>query len=1087
MPRHLYLYIAFTSLGTLAACSGGSGPLSSTTLNPNGNATQTPLTIQDAKQLIGGPMAQGRVGDILMANDKIRVIIQQPGKYPGISSFGGNLIDADRVRPAGQAGQDNFGSLVPLLNVEWTTNTLSVEVVSAGEGKPTIVRTHSILDTYDYLDIDFIEPIAKRLTGTSLHYSPRFDDMDNPFSIFDLQQIDVNIVTEYRLDPGSHHIKITTTLRNNGGEAVAMPVGDFINGSGQVELLIPGLGFAPSLIKQIPGDTPAVLYPGQPGVDVSYGYFYEFKEFLDPKTLIPTRLKTGSLSYSGVTGTLLGEEFPKIFPIGGGRNPEIHFTVPAGSSRTITRYFVVGDGSAGSLLDQGLQILQLPTHRMSGTVVSAHGVGIPGATVAVLNADGSAVVTYRTDSDGRFSGLLSTGETQLSQAFGSGKYSMSVFVRGYAGVDAKQNPVRASGICTPDSVDLKSGDVDNVRCVLGGSGIIQVSGVVDAEGGHRVPARLTVVGFDAAIDPDKVDRFYDASFYDMPYGIADVQVLNARGGFGMTDINTLRLSPGNYILTFSRGPEYEMKSVPITVTDGAVIPVPPVTVKRVIQTPGFISADFHVHAMRSPDSSVPMERRVLQAVAEGLDVLHSSEHDYLVDYAPVVQDLVARGLIAGNSLQTIVGNEISPNNLGHIHAFPLVADPLMPNGGALDWSFSAADVISPAPDLTMTVREIIAAARRAPGPQEKVIQLNHIAEAPLSIPIITGWVTTTAYRDGFGVQPLSTYTDPVTQRMTAVNLPMPLQLSDSPLISRDFDAVELAVGPELAKNHLMESGLPVWFNLLNLGLLVTATADSDTHTDYGAPVGLPRNYITSSVDPRDGMGGDYQAIDPEHYAAPINQHHLTISAGPVMTMTATDEEGNGVGVGEVVSGKRIRLHIEVQAPSWAWFDTIEIYANTEPLPADDDGVSPLKGAAADPKSFAASYHLPKYVYQPTQVYRVSNGSLKSWKEENGAITATLDLTIDAKKDTWVVAFARGTRETAGYKSLFPFAPHAVADKNPPPIAGNFTLDNFHSHPALDCPAWALTNPIFIDVDGDTNNDGNLFEALYIQDGISPIR
>ncbi len=1087
MQRSLYLYIAL-SVMVMACTKGGSGPISADVLSPNGNATQTALTIRDGSQLIGGPSAQGRIGDILMANDKIRLIIQQPGKYPGISSFGGNLIDADRVRTPGAKGQDNFGSMVPLINVEWTTNALGAEVVSYGQDQPTVVRTQSILDTYDYLDIDFIEPIAKNLTGTSLYFSPRFDDMNNPFAIFDLQQVDVHVTTEYRLDPGAQYVKITTTLHNNGPTNVTMPVGDFLNGSGQVQLLIPGLGFAPSLIKQIPGDTSAVLYVGMPGVDVSYGYFYEFSQFMDSTQVIPTRLKTGSLSYSGVTGTLLGEDFSKVFPIGGGRNPEIYFSIPSGGDRAITRYFVVGDGSAGSLMDQGLQILRVPTHHISGVVTNSQGVVMPNVTVAVLNADGNAVVTYRSDAEGRFSGLLSTGETQVSRAFGTGKYSIMVYAPGYAAASSDGGVVHASGVCTPDTVDVKANDIDGIKCVLGGSAVVQLGGVVDADTGRLIPARVTIIGFDPAIDPENVDRFFDTKIFDAPYGVVDVQYLNARGGLNLADSNTLRLSPGSYVIAFSRGPEYAMEFRTVTVADGQVLAVEPITLKRVVATPGWISADFHVHAIHSPDSAVPEEMRVLQAVAEGLDVLHSSDHDFLVDYTPYARELEGRGIIPDNALAIIVGDEISPNNLGHIHAFPLLVDPLAVNGGALDWSYSAADVISPAPDYTMTVREIIAAARRAPGPAEKVIQLNHIAEAPLSIPIITGWVTTTAYRDGFGVQPLSTYADPVTQRMNAQPQPMPLSMEDSPLISPDFDAMELVIGAALGRNHLLESAMPVWFNLLNLGLLVTATSDSDTHTSYGEPVGIPRNYIRSSVDPRDGIGGDYQAIDPEHYAAPINRRHLTISAGPVILMTAVGDDGKTVEMGDIVSGKRIQLHIEVKAPSWAWFDTIEIYANTEPLPADDDGISPLKGAAADPKSFAASYHLPKYVYQPTQVYRLSDGTLKTWKEEDGAITATLDLTVDAKKDTWVVAFARGTHETKGYKSLFPFAPHIVKDreKNPPAPAGPLTLDSFHTHPAFDAPAWALTNPIFIDMDGDANGDRNPFESLYIQEGVSPV-
>lgn len=1073
-------------MGLFSACQGSGGPLSTQILSPNGNATQTSLSIRDESQLIGGPAAEGRVGDILLQNDKIRVILQQPGKYQGIQSFGGTIIDADRVRPSGQPGNDNFGTLVPLIDIEWTTNMIDAEVLSQGPDQPTIVRTNCILDTFDYLDIDFIEPIAKNLTGSSLFYSPRFDDMNNPFSIYDLQNIDIHVTTTYQLDPGANYVKIITTFKNTGSSDVKMPVGDFVNGSGQVQLLIPGLGFAPSLIKQIPGDSPALLYPGMPGVDVSYGYFYELSQFLDPNKLVPTRLRSGTLSYSGVTGVLLGEEFPKVFPVGGGHDNQINFSVPAGGSRDVTRYFVVGDGSAGSLLDQGLQILKIPNHRVSGTVVNAQGVSVPGATVAILNADGNTIVTYSTDSGGRFSGLLSTGETQVSQAFGTGKYTVAVYMPGYAATGTDGAATQSSAICTPNSVELKKVDVVDVRCVLGESGVLKLSGVTDSDTGQMTPARLTIVGFDPSMNLEKTDQFLDHNIYDRPYGVVDVHYFNARGGLGIGDADTLRLPPGHYILVFTKGPEYSMVTRPITVTSGAIIPIPSVALKHVVSTLGYVSADFHVHGITSPDSTVPQDLRVLQAVAEGLDVLHSSDHDYLTDYAPAVRDLVARGIIPDNALQTIVGDEISPNNLGHIQAFPCAADSKASSGGALDWSYNSSDVINPAPDYTMTVPQIMAEARKMPGPAKKVIQVNHIAETELSIPIITGWVTTAAYLDGFGVQPLSTFTDPVTQRMPAVGKPTPLAFAESPLIGGDFNAVELIPGEAITRDDMVQSAMPVWFNLLNMGILATATASSDTHTSYGLPVGLPRNYIASNSDPRDKAGDRYDAIDPENYADPIVDRHVIISAGPFVTMTAVGDGGKSGGVGDVVSGRHIQIHIDIRAPEWAWYDTVEIYANTEPLPADDDGISPLKGVAADPKSFAASYHQPKYVYQPTQAYRLSDGTLKTWKNENGVITATLDLKIEAKKDTWLVVYVHGTRETQGYKSLFPYSPISVKDKVPTPLAGTFTLDDFHKHPMLNVPAWALTNPIFIDVDGDTNNDGNLFEALYVQEGISPI-
>ena len=75
--------------------------------------------IEDRAELIGGPGALGEVGDYLLKNQEIRVIIQDKGFSRGFGVYGGSLIDADLVRPAefgssaGGTGFDNFAELFP--------------------------------------------------------------------------------------------------------------------------------------------------------------------------------------------------------------------------------------------------------------------------------------------------------------------------------------------------------------------------------------------------------------------------------------------------------------------------------------------------------------------------------------------------------------------------------------------------------------------------------------------------------------------------------------------------------------------------------------------------------------------------------------------------------------------------------------------------------------------------------------------------------------------------------------------------------------------------------------------------------------
>src|SRR5206468_12663339 len=56
--------------------------------------------VTNPAQLIEGPLAFGRLGDLRIFNDRIQGIIQQPGRKPAaIDAAGGHSIDAARIRP----------------------------------------------------------------------------------------------------------------------------------------------------------------------------------------------------------------------------------------------------------------------------------------------------------------------------------------------------------------------------------------------------------------------------------------------------------------------------------------------------------------------------------------------------------------------------------------------------------------------------------------------------------------------------------------------------------------------------------------------------------------------------------------------------------------------------------------------------------------------------------------------------------------------------------------------------------------------------------------------------------------------------
>src|SRR5437868_15320206 len=85
-------------------------------------------------ELIGGPVAYGRAGDVWkLYNSKARFLIQDVGAAVGLDLYGGNLIDADLVRAGddGKNGHDLFREAFPIIGLHAMKAT-SIEVVSDG-------------------------------------------------------------------------------------------------------------------------------------------------------------------------------------------------------------------------------------------------------------------------------------------------------------------------------------------------------------------------------------------------------------------------------------------------------------------------------------------------------------------------------------------------------------------------------------------------------------------------------------------------------------------------------------------------------------------------------------------------------------------------------------------------------------------------------------------------------------------------------------------------------------------------------------------------------------------------------------------
>src|SRR5262249_32796898 len=130
----------------------------------------------------------------------------------------------------------------------------------------------------------------------------------------------------------------------------------------------------------------------------------------------------------------------------------------------------------------------------------------------------------------------------------------------------------------------------------------------------------------------------------------------------------IRVPVGTYDVWVSHGPEWDFARERVTIRAGAETEAR-VKLHDVVETPGWISADLHVHSAASLDSRVPMRDRVFQFVADGVDLIVSTDHNIVADYAPVIAELGVGDLLASTP-----GDEITTRQWGHFGAFPLPPD-----------------------------------------------------------------------------------------------------------------------------------------------------------------------------------------------------------------------------------------------------------------------------------------------------------------------------------------------------------------------------------------------------------------------------
>ncbi len=375
------------------------------------------------------------------------------------------------------------------------------------------------------------------------------------------------------------------------------------------------------------------------------------------------------------------------------------------------------------------------------------------------------------------------------------------------------------------------------------------------------------------------------------------------------DPERVSLAPGRYRVVAVRGPEYEATEKEIEVRAGEEVALELAPLRRVAETPGWISADLHVHSGESFDSSLPQPAQIVAFAASGAEVLVAAEHDRVFDPRPAI---ARSGL--GDQLVSITGVEVtsafeggdSPYTTGHLNAFPI--DPVSGayRGGA--------------PTLEgRRLRDALADIRRLE--RAPFVQLNHPRPGP-------GEVSDDTYFSHLGVagQPFDP-TLPLTDKPNSV------LIEKNPIhAGRDLDyhGVEVMNGESLVRYRRVRAD---WFSLLLQGERIVGTSNSDSHR-LGVIVGLPRTYVQIE-------NADLGEFDEDQFMQSLREGRVSGSTGPFVT-ARLDEAS----LGELHTGSSGTLHVHVAAAPWVPVGEWRAYVNGElvhraPIRAGENASLPL--------------------------------------------------------------------------------------------------------------------------------------------------
>ena len=516
------------------------------------------------------------------------------------------------------------------------------------------------------------------------------------------------------------------------------------------------------------------------------------------------------------------------------KRPPNQLTIAAGKTYTYSRFLAIGKSPAQAVGQ--IAARRGDTATLSGKLTDPDGKPITTATIRLENSN----LNLYPDSNGNFSTQVIPSEQKITIS------------------DIGRESIE-------ETVTLTAGEETNL----------------DQQLGHASTIRFNVRLFDGSDTPCKVQFVTDDEDLKIPpislgpdnraHGCAN-QYHSETGQFSVA------VPPRHYIVIITRGIEFGAFSRAISLAPGETKTLD-ATLIRQVQTPGWVSTDFHNHSTPSGDNTTGTDDRLINLAAEHIEFAPTTEHNRLFDWAPSLKRL---GL--DDEIATVPGLELTGSG-AHLNAFPFEPDPGKQDGGAPRWKKD--------PRLNaLTLRNY------QDSDPDRWIHLNHpdmaenFVDADGDGRVDGGYVNLGTMIDGLE-----------TQNGDHQNI-----LHGSPYI------IGKQLGPRGRVRYAREF---IWLQLLNQGHNIWGIAVADAHSVFGNGVGGWRTYVHSSTD-------DPAQIDWREMSRNAKAGKMILSNGPYLEVIAGE---NTIAGGSLRSTGELKLKVKVQCPDWIDIDRVQILVN----------------------------------------------------------------------------------------------------------------------------------------------------------------